>query len=56
MEALQLLLELEDAHILALDHPSKVLSVAQTQCFDVIISDIGLPHMDGHEHSLRYVN
>jgi len=49
LEALQLLLELEDAHVLALDHPSKVLSVAQTQRFDVIISDIGLPHMDGHE-------
>lgn len=49
LEALQLLLELEDAHVLALDHPSKALSVAQTQPFDVIISDIGLPQMDGHQ-------
>ena len=49
LEALQLLLELEDAHVLAFDHPSKALSVAHTQRFDVIISDIGLPHMDGHE-------
>ncbi|VEF10834.1 methylesterase, CheB family/methyltransferase, CheR family/sensor histidine kinase/response regulator [Pseudomonas fluorescens] len=49
LEALQLLLELEDAHVLALDHPSKALSVAQAHRFDVIISDIGLPSMNGHE-------
>lgn len=49
LEALQLLLELEDAQVLGFDHPSKALAVAQSQRFDVIISDIGLPGMDGHE-------
>ncbi len=49
LEALQLLLELEDAQVLAFDHPSKALAVAQSQRFDVVISDIGLPGMDGHE-------
>jgi two-component system CheB/CheR fusion protein len=49
LEALQLLLELEDAQVLAFDHPSKALAGAQTQGIDVIISDIGLPDMDGHE-------
>jgi two-component system CheB/CheR fusion protein len=49
LEALQLLLELEDAEVLAFDHPSKALEIAQTQRSDVIISDIGLPLMDGHE-------
>ncbi|KJH85746.1 chemotaxis protein [Pseudomonas fluorescens] len=49
LEALQLLLELEDAQVMAFDHPSKALAVAQSQRFDVVISDIGLPDMDGHE-------
>jgi two-component system CheB/CheR fusion protein len=49
LEALQLLLELEDAQVLAFDHPSRALASAQSQSFDVIISDIGLPDMDGHE-------
>jgi two-component system CheB/CheR fusion protein len=49
LEALQLLLELEDAQVLAFDHPSKALAVAQSHRFDVVISDIGLPGMDGHE-------
>jgi two-component system CheB/CheR fusion protein len=49
LEALQLLLMLEDAQVLAVDHPSKALEVAQSRCFDIIISDIGLPGMDGHE-------
>jgi two-component system CheB/CheR fusion protein len=49
LEALQLLLELEDAHVQAFDHPSRALEGAQSQSFDVIISDIGLPDMDGHE-------
>jgi len=43
------LLELEDAQVLAFDHPSKALAVAQSHRFDVVISDIGLPGMDGHE-------
>jgi two-component system CheB/CheR fusion protein len=37
LEALQLLLELEDAQVLAFDHPSKALAGAQTQGIDVII-------------------
>jgi two-component system CheB/CheR fusion protein len=49
LEALQLLLELEDAQVLAFDHPSRALEGAQSQSFDVIISDIGLPDMDGHQ-------
>lgn len=49
LEVLQLLLEFEDAQVLAFDHPSKALSVAQSQRFDAVISDIGLPGMDDHE-------
>ena len=46
---MQLLLELEDAKVLAFDHPTKALSVAESSSVDVIISDIGLPGMDGHQ-------
>nr|WP_256346844.1 ATP-binding protein [Pseudomonas gingeri] len=49
LEALQLLLELEDAEVLACDHPNKALHLADSKRVDVIISDIGLPGMDGHE-------
>jgi two-component system CheB/CheR fusion protein len=49
LEALQLLLELEDAQVSAFDHPSRALTGAQSQSVDIIISDIGLPDMDGHE-------
>ncbi|MCF5551170.1 PAS domain S-box protein [Pseudomonas syringae] len=49
LEALQLLLELEDAQVMAFDHPSNALSAAPSERFDIIISDIGLPSMDGHE-------
>jgi len=49
LEAMQLLLELEDAKVLAFDHPTKALSVAESSSVDVIISDIGLPGMDGHQ-------
>ncbi|WP_122236517.1 ATP-binding protein, partial [Pseudomonas syringae] len=49
LEALQLLLELEDGQVKAFDHPSTALAVAPSERFDIIISDIGLPVMDGHE-------
>ena len=49
LEAMQLLLEFEDAQVLAFDHPGTALSVAESHGVDVIISDIGLPGMDGYQ-------
>jgi two-component system CheB/CheR fusion protein len=49
LETLRMLLELEDAKVSAFDHPRSALAAADSQPFDVMISDIGLPEMDGHE-------
>jgi len=55
MEVLQMLLEMEDAHVEAFSDPLKALQAAKDSNYDLIISDIGMPVMDGHEliHAIR---
>jgi two-component system CheB/CheR fusion protein len=48
MEVLQMLLEMEDAHVEAFSDPLLALKAAKVGIYDVIISDIGMPVMDGH--------
>jgi two-component system CheB/CheR fusion protein len=49
LEALSLLLEMENADVQAVDSPEKALEIAKSADFDVIISDIGMPGMNGHD-------
>jgi two-component system CheB/CheR fusion protein len=48
MEVLRMLLEMEDAHVEAFSDPLLALKAAKEGNYDVIISDIGMPVMDGH--------
>jgi two-component system CheB/CheR fusion protein len=43
------LLEMEDAEVSAFYEPLKALEIANTATFDMIISDIGMPEMNGHQ-------
>lgn len=54
LEVLQMLLEMEDAHVEAFSDPLQALKVAKDSNYDVIISDIGMPVMDGH-HFIRAI-
>jgi two-component system CheB/CheR fusion protein len=49
LEVLQMLLEMEDAHVEAFSDPVQALKAAKDSNYDVIISDIGMPVMDGHQ-------
>jgi two-component system CheB/CheR fusion protein len=49
MEVLQMLLEMEGAHVEAFSDPLLALKAAKDNNYDVIISDIGMPVMDGYE-------
>lgn len=49
VEVLQMLLEMEDAHVEAFNDPLQALKAAKDSNYDVIISDIGMPAMDGHQ-------
>lgn len=49
LETLKLLLEMEDAQVLAFDLPQEALHSARDARFDVVISDLGMPVMNGHE-------
>jgi two-component system CheB/CheR fusion protein len=57
MEVLQMLLEMEDAHVEAFSDPLLALQAAKESNYDVIISDIGMPVMNGHElmHAIRQI-
>jgi two-component system CheB/CheR fusion protein len=48
LEVLQMLMEMEDAHVEAFSNPLLALKAAKEGNYDVIISDIGMPVMDGH--------
>jgi two-component system CheB/CheR fusion protein len=43
------LLESEGARVMARASPTQALALAMEQVFDVIVCDIGMPDMDGHE-------
>ena len=49
LETLQMLLEMEDARVIAFSEPVKALKAAQTGQYDLVISDVGMPVMSGHE-------
>jgi two-component system CheB/CheR fusion protein len=49
LETLKMLLEMEDAEVLAFDRPAAALDAAKSTRFDLIISDLGMPVMNGHE-------
>lgn len=49
LEVLQLLLETEDAIVTAFCEPHEALEWAKDATADVVISDVGMPGMNGHE-------
>ncbi|KPG97673.1 chemotaxis protein [Pseudomonas sp. RIT-PI-q] len=49
LETLKMLLEMEDAQVVAFDRPVAALDAAKITRFDLIISDLGMPVMNGHE-------
>ncbi|MET0775217.1 MAG: CheR family methyltransferase [Pseudomonas mandelii] len=49
LETLKVLLEMEDAQVIAFDRPVAALDAAKGTHFDLIISDLGMPVMNGHE-------
>ncbi len=49
LETLQMLLEMEEAQVTAFSDPLLALEAASRQLFDLIVSDIGMPKMNGHE-------
>ncbi|WP_285433840.1 CheR family methyltransferase [Pseudomonas sp. fls2-241-R2A-110] len=49
LETLKVLLEMEDAEVIAFDRPVEALDAAKSMHFDLIISDLGMPVMNGHE-------
>jgi two-component system CheB/CheR fusion protein len=49
LETLKMLLEMEDAEVIAFDRPVAALDAAKKTRFDLIISDLGMPVMNGHE-------
>ncbi|ANJ55539.1 chemotaxis protein [Pseudomonas silesiensis] len=49
LETLKMLLEMEDARVVAFSEPVEALKAAQTGRYDLVISDVGMPVMSGHE-------
>ena len=49
LETLRELLESEDARVTTVDGGAEAVAQAELQHFDVIVSDIGMPGMDGHQ-------
>ncbi|WP_338476701.1 CheR family methyltransferase [Pseudomonas khavaziana] len=49
LEVLNLLLEMEGAQVNAFNDPQTALETARDAQYDLIISDIGMPKMNGHE-------
>ncbi|SDT55104.1 CheR family methyltransferase [Pseudomonas prosekii] len=49
LETLKMLLEMEDAEVIAFCEPQQALAAAQTGQFDVVVSDVGMPGMSGYE-------
>ncbi|MGN8258441.1 CheR family methyltransferase [Pseudomonas sp. SMSB3] len=49
LNVLRMLLEMEDAVVCSYDNPRQALEQTLQERFDVIVTDIGMPEMDGHE-------
>ncbi|WP_431978593.1 response regulator [Pseudomonas fungipugnans] len=49
LETMKMLLEMEDAEVVAIDQPLAALDAARSMSFNLIISDLGMPVMSGHE-------
>jgi len=49
LETLQMLLEMEDAKVTSASSGEQALRLAASEPYDLILSDIGMPNMDGHE-------
>ena len=49
LEVMQMLLEMEDALVKSFLKPTQALQEAGNERFDVVLTDIGMPEMDGHE-------
>ena len=49
LDTLSMLLEMEDAQVIAFAEPRAALQAAQTGHYDVVVSDIGMPDMNGYE-------
>ncbi len=48
LDVMQQLLEMENAEVTAFSDPRQALAAAGTGRYDIILSDIGMPGMDGH--------
>ncbi|MFS0827223.1 CheR family methyltransferase [Pseudomonas phoenicis] len=48
LDVMQQLLEMESAEVTAFSDPTQALAAAGTGNYDIILSDIGMPGMDGH--------
>jgi two-component system CheB/CheR fusion protein len=49
LETLKMLLEMEGAQVSAFEDPVQALKAGEHKGFDLIISDLGMPGMNGHE-------
>lgn len=49
VDVMRMLLEMEDALVSSYLDPRQALQEAAEKRFDVILTDIGMPEMDGHE-------
>jgi two-component system CheB/CheR fusion protein len=49
LETMALLLEMEEAQVVAFADARQALEAAKSTVFDVVISDVGMPVMDGYE-------
>ncbi|MFJ7793770.1 CheR family methyltransferase [Pseudomonas sp. NPDC096950] len=49
LDTLKILLEMEDARVIDFTEPRQALEAAQTGRYDVVVSDVGMPGMSGHD-------
>ncbi|MDN3224740.1 CheR family methyltransferase [Pseudomonas nunensis] len=49
LDTLKILLEMEDAQVIDFTEPRQALEAAQTGRYDVVVSDVGMPGMSGHD-------
>jgi two-component system CheB/CheR fusion protein len=49
LETMTLLLQMEHAEVVAISDARQALEVAKRQTFDVVVSDVNMPGMDGHQ-------